>query len=470
MAASLSSLPNETLLQIFRPRQEIGERTAEFWRRLATMGSLDRRLMYMARPSLYKTVRARLHDSIAPNENPAQDYIRHLRRNQAVLGETTFLEVDGMIEVGPHDEAVYQTISIEQLARAAGYVPNCAHIQLLYLEILDPDGEYRSRRREIMAREHPSLLEITEADIEAKGRNRSIGAKTAGGERERLRRRREEEDAAEKPEGPPPTSAPQVRSLVIEETYNTTGNAILAAISLFPNAERVTLDDIHWRENAHGTQLVPDVPNHRIRYLSCVDITYDLTDYIHSGDGEAHPLLPLLAYSGFTNRIETLHLGFSDGAWPNGPDMLSWGNIPFENYSSLGALTLSTSLTYYEVDLTSIYFFRAIATLLPKVPPTLRTVHIVLCLEARDGEHATRHLHKAFWEWTRNAMPAQIATLAVTFALDTQTPIPKDRSYIDMIHKAFGNRARPQIAIRHMAKSEWLRALTADTFSETDSI
>lgn len=431
-----SSLPNETILNIVSLRKEDAESLNGYWRRLATSAGINKKLYNILQPTQYRLVAIELGRSARADECPADIHTRHLRRCKDVLRETKAIEINGAISHSAHEMSVYQAITTDHIARIASYVPNCTHIQILHTEILVPNEDQQSDRRERYSRENPHLKEVADEEEEDESGHKSIGVGTMESIRERRERERKEEDATEPEEGPPPKDIASVKSIRIDEAYNTTPNAIITTLSLFPNVEDVVLDDIHWSINS--APAVPDVTEHRIKSLSCLDITFDITSDIYWPDTGKSPTLPILTrYEGLTKHLQSLRLGYSDSEWMNDSDILAWTEIPLDRYVNLKSLSLCTMVTVIAMDYSTPYFFQAAATLLSKAPPSLTKLDITIIAEEQGGMCGLDDINQGHWEGIRDAMPHQINDVTITFAVDDAAELPDNLPHLLMIHDAF---------------------------------
>lgn len=207
----ISSLPNETLIQILNLQRAVGENTHDYWRRLARAAGVNKKLASILRPSLYDRLVITLGDNIRDDENPADDHIRHLRRCSPCLSDTSHMTIDGGIVLMDNITSVYQRITIDHIARAASYATTCPTLQIIHAEILDPAGEQRSDRIEQLAMIMPSQRDIAEGIRESRT-HRSIGVGTRESEREKKRREMAEADENEPKAGPPPPEQDCVHS------------------------------------------------------------------------------------------------------------------------------------------------------------------------------------------------------------------------------------------------------------------
>lgn len=467
-------LPNEVVIEILHPRRGAREGLREYWIRLAEIASIGKLFANLVHDLRYKAVSVKLGGNLRPKDHPAAKHIRHLKRCRKALNATRFLEIDGIVEWAPRKNSVYQQISIEQITRAAEYARHCPHVQILNTEILDPSGERGSDRRAIMAREVDHAREIADSEILEFGEWRSVGIETEDEEESRKdekQKREEKEDKEDGEELPPPKTLPAIQSLVIENTYHTTPNAITAIISLVPNLVSLTLDGIHWQPNQWSDAL-PDAPCHQIKHLACLDITYDPVDDANfETDNEMNPTFPLLLHTETMRHLHTLHLGYRDRSWRNDSDILSWSRIDLRGLEQLRSIRLSTTIEIREVGDTIRFFFGAASDLIRNASGSLREINITLLPGASEDENAIHNVQARHWRRLRDAIPPQVTSLLITFAVPPLLPLPADREHEAAIRKALsGGRANmPRIRFIYMTRREWIRK-RAVTTAETHRV
>lgn len=393
----LLRMPDEVLVRAVNNTRESGESPSRFHRRMVRTAGACKKLANLLRPTIYKVVEISLGDNINPERNPVDESIRHARRCRRALTETHTYHFSGMIEwsSNPEEDNVAQTISARQIARLFRYTPSCRNLELQFLEILDPDGEHASHRREERARDYPELLCSTDDEDEELGEWRGMGEKAKAERKARRKERRDREDEEDGPEPPTPRAITSMKSLTIERTYHTTPNALIEILALCPNLTQVSLDNVEWMSNY--APVLPDPAQHRIEQIFCSDVTFTPTTAHAYDPGEPAPTLPILTFPGITRSVRTLYLGHGNCDRDNAPDTLSWENIPLQHYACLEELTLATVVARNETGQNTTSFFQAATSMIRNAPPTLTKLTLAIFLEGSTGEYGTHHIRPEYW-------------------------------------------------------------------------